>query len=58
MFEIKKTALFPTQTGTLQLDPAEAEGIARVLKPKQIKQQNPLQGAFDNDPFSNNFLAP
>lgn len=57
VFEIKKTALFPTQTGTLQLDPAEAEGIARVLKPKQIKQQNPLQGAFDNDPFFKQFFG-
>ncbi|MEZ5045597.1 MAG: BatD family protein [Chitinophagaceae bacterium] len=34
VFEIKRSALFPTQTGTLQLDEAEAAGIARVLKPR------------------------
>lgn len=32
VFEIKRTALFPTQTGTLTLDPAEAEGTVRVMK--------------------------
>jgi hypothetical protein len=40
MFEIKRTALFPTQTGTLELDPAEASGVVRILKANRVKQQN------------------
>ncbi len=53
VFEIKRTALFPTQKGTLELDPAEAKGIARVLKAQNIKQENP----FDNDPFFSTFSS-
>ena len=30
VFEIKRTAIFPTQTGTLMLDQAKAEGIVRL----------------------------
>lgn len=30
VFEIKRTAIFPTQTGTLLLDQAKAEGIVRL----------------------------
>jgi hypothetical protein len=53
VFEIKRTALFPTQTGTLELDAAEAEGIARILKPKRVRQENP----FGDDPFSSSFFG-
>ncbi len=53
MFEIKRTALFPTQTGTLELDPAEASGVARILKPKRIKQSNVL----GDDDFLNQFFG-
>lgn len=53
VFEIKRTALFPTQTGTLELDAAEAEGIARILKPKKIRQENP----FRDDDFLNSFFG-
>lgn len=51
VFEIKRTALFPTQKGVLELDPAEAKGIARILKPQHIKQDN----QFEDDPFFNMF---
>lgn len=46
VFEIKKTALFPTQTGQLELDPAEAEGVAQILVPKKVKQDNPFDHFF------------
>lgn len=32
VFEIKRTAIFPTQTGTLTLDPAMAEGVVRLME--------------------------
>ncbi len=47
MFEIKRTALFPTQTGILELDPAEASGLARILKANRVRQENP----FEDDAF-------
>lgn len=53
VFEIKRTALFPTQTGTLELDPAEASGIARILKPKRVRQENP----FGDDDLFNQFFG-
>ncbi|WP_276133876.1 BatD family protein [Polluticoccus soli] len=48
VFLLKKSALFPQQTGTLELDPAEAEGVARIVQ--QVKQRNPFADYFD-DPF-------
>jgi hypothetical protein len=51
VFEIKRTALFPTQTGELVLDAAEAEGMARILKPRSARNQNP----FGDDPFASFF---
>jgi hypothetical protein len=47
MFVLKKSALFPQQSGTLVLDPAEAEGTARIA----VKTQR--QGFFNpfDDPF-------
>ena len=51
VFEIKRTALFPTQTGDLELDAAEAEGMARLLKSQPSRNQNP----FGDDPFASFF---
>jgi hypothetical protein len=48
VFLLKKSALFPQQTGTLELDPAEAEGVARIVQ--QVRQRNPFADYFD-DPF-------
>ena len=61
VFLLKKSALFPQQTGTLELDPAEAQGVARIIQ--QVRQRNPFADMFDdpalgslmmNDPFFNN----
>lgn len=49
VFLLKKSALFPQQTGTLSLDPAEAEGTARVMT--KTNRGNP----FDSDPFLQQF---
>ncbi len=49
VFTLKKSALFPQQTGTLTLDPAQAEGNARIMQ--QVRQRNP----FGDDPFFNAF---
>lgn len=50
VFTLKKSALFPQQTGTLELDPAEAEGMARIMQ--KSKQRDP----FFDDPFFNSFF--
>lgn len=50
VFTLKKSALFPQQTGTLELDPAEAEGMARIMS--KTKQRDP----FFDDPFFNSFF--
>lgn len=54
---LKKSALFPQQTGTLELDPTEVEGVARII---QRVRRNPfgsdpqfqrmMQSMFMNDP--------
>ncbi len=57
VFTLKKSALFPQQTGTLELDPAEAEGIARIVQ--EVKHANPFAddpvfgSLMMNDPFFN-----
>ena len=57
VFTLKKSALFPQQTGTLELDPAEAEGVARIVQ--QVKRNNPFAddplfgSLMMNDPFFN-----
>jgi len=53
VFLLKKSALFPQQTGTLTLDPAEAQGQARIIT--QVKQRNPFGGMFDDDPVFQQF---
>lgn len=50
VFTLKKSALFPQQTGTLELDPAEAEGVARIMQ--KTRQRDP----FFDDPFFNSFF--
>lgn len=49
VFTIKKSALFPQQTGTLTLDPAEAEGVARIMQ--KVRRQDPFADMFADDPF-------
>lgn len=59
VFLLKKSALFPQQTGTLELDPAEAKGVARIIQ--EVRRR--MSDMFDpfgagtlmmNDPFFNN----
>jgi len=59
VFLLKKSALFPTQTGTLELDPAEADGAARIVR--QVRRR--MSDLFDpfgagtlmmSDPYFNN----
>ncbi len=60
IFLLKKSALFPQETGTLELDAAEAKGVARIVQ--QIKKKfsdvfgDPFGGGslMMNDPFFNN----
>jgi hypothetical protein len=40
VLELKRTALFPTQTGILELDPAEAEGNVKIPHARRNTQQN------------------
>jgi hypothetical protein len=58
VFLLKKSALFPQETGTLELDPAEAKGVARIVQ----KVRHKMSDMFDpfgagtlmmNDPFFN-----
>ncbi len=51
VFLLKKSALFPQEAGTLELDPAEAKGNARVVQ--QVKRK--VSDLF-NDPFGNGTL--
>jgi hypothetical protein len=51
VFTIRKSALFPTKTGELTLDPAEGEGFAQVPKLKKVKMKNPFAEFFADDPF-------
>lgn len=40
VLELKRTALFPTQTGTLELDPAAVEGSVKITHARRNEQQN------------------
>lgn len=57
VFLLKKSALFPQQDGTLELDAAKAEGMVRVIQ--QVKGRNPFAddqafgSFFMDDPFFN-----
>lgn len=50
VFLLKKSALFPQQSGILELDAAKAEGVVRVLQ--QVKGHSP----FADDPFASFFM--
>lgn len=55
VFLLKKSALFPQQTGTLELDAAEAKGIARLIQQVRRKMSDIFGGTLMmNDPFFNN----
>ena len=56
VFLLKKSALFPQQTGTLELDPAEAKGVARIVQQVRHNMADPFgRGTLMmNDPFFNN----
>ncbi len=55
VFLLKKSALFPQQTGTLTLDPAEAKGVARIVQQVKRKMSDMFGGTFMmNDPFFDN----
>lgn len=49
VFLLKKSALFAQQEGTLMLDPAEAEGTARIIS--KTRQRNPFASMFDDPVF-------
>jgi hypothetical protein len=53
VFTLKKSAIFPQQAGTLELDPAEASGIARVVI--KTKRNNPFGSLFDDPQFQGAF---
>jgi len=55
VFLLKKSALFPQQTGTLELDAAEAKGVARIIQQVRRKMSDMFGGTLMmNDPFFNN----
>jgi len=56
VFVLKKSALFPQQTGTLVLDPAEAKGVARIVQQvkRKVNNMDPLATLMMSDPFFNN----
>lgn len=60
VFLLKKSALFPQQTGTLELDPAEAKGMARIVQQVKRRMADMFADPFGagtlmmNDPFFNN----
>ena len=60
VFLLKKSALFPQQTGTLELDAAEAKGMVRIIQTVKRKLSDIFGDPFGNgtlmmnDPFFNN----
>lgn len=59
VFELKRTALFPQQVGTLTLDAAKASGTAKIPVQANRQQQNysndPMLNMLMNDPFFDHF---
>lgn len=55
VFTLKKSALFPQHEGDLELDPAEAEGMARIIQrsSRDPFAQNGFGSLFMDDPFFN-----
>lgn len=56
VFLLKKSALFPQQTGTLEMDPAEAKGVARIVREVRHRMSDMFGNGtlMMNDPFFNN----
>ena len=55
VFLLKKSALFPQQTGTLELDPVEAKGVAWILQNVKRRVSDVFGGSLMiNDPRFNN----
>lgn len=54
VFVLKKSALFPQQTGNLILDPAEADGTARVVVKSQ--RRNPFDDPFFKQAFGGSLM--
>ncbi|MCW3123241.1 MAG: hypothetical protein JWQ38_2733 [Flavipsychrobacter sp.] len=55
VFLLKKSALFPQQAGTLELDAAEAKGMARIVQQVRRRAADVFGGTLMmNDPFFNN----
>jgi hypothetical protein len=60
VFVLKKSALFPQQTGTLELDPAEAKGRARIVQQVKRKMSDMFADPWGagslmmSDPYFNN----
>ncbi|MBS1616121.1 MAG: protein BatD [Bacteroidetes bacterium] len=54
VFVLKKSALFPQQTGKLILDPAEADGTARVVMKSQ--RRNPFDDPFFQQAFGGSLM--
>lgn len=50
VFTIRKTMLFPLQSGDLSLDPVEVDNTVRMYQVEQRKSSGGMGGAF-NDPF-------
>ncbi len=57
VFLLKKSALFPQQPGSLELDPAEAKGVARIVQQVKRSAADIFGGTLMmNDPFFNNAM--
>ncbi len=54
VFVLKKSALFPQQSGTLTLDAAEADGNARVVT--QVQRNNPFDDPFFKQAFGGSLM--
>jgi hypothetical protein len=54
MFVLKKSALFPQQSGSLILDPAEAEGTARIMT--RTQGNNPFDDPFFKQAFGGSLM--
>ncbi|OMP79823.1 BatD family protein [[Flexibacter] sp. ATCC 35208] len=59
VFVIRKTMLFPMQSGTLELDPVEVDNHVRLVKlVKNGKRKDPLADMFNDPAFKDAFNDP
>lgn len=60
VFLLKKSALFPQQSGKLKLDPAKASGVVRILEKvaedRRLRDGSGFGSLFMDDPFFNRDL--